>query len=166
MLHDSQGSLVFWYQKSRQKFNGVILNGGTRCRWGRLNAGAVSENSWLSMWSVVSLVRLQVYDTEHPPYLFAARSLWWITLNEFVSDSWSLFTDYIKVHSVCSPVCLSLCMFVSALEPIFLRIWMKCELHIGTRPDLVHSLACSKEHSRADNFMPMYSIGCFAPGRV
>jgi len=46
--HDSQGTLVFWCLKSRQNSDGVTPNGGDKCRWGRLNAGAVAENWWLS----------------------------------------------------------------------------------------------------------------------
>jgi len=48
-------------------------NGDARCRWGRLNAGAVAENWRLSTQSNVNLVGSQVYHTERPPYLFAAR---------------------------------------------------------------------------------------------
>jgi len=33
------GTLVFCCRKSRQNANGVIPNGGAKCRWGRLNAG-------------------------------------------------------------------------------------------------------------------------------
>jgi len=39
--HDSPGTLVFCRRKSRQNSNRVTLNGGAKCRWGRLNAGAV-----------------------------------------------------------------------------------------------------------------------------
>jgi len=38
---------------------------------GRLNVGAIAEYWRLSMRSVVSLVRSQVYDTQRPPHLFA-----------------------------------------------------------------------------------------------
>jgi len=41
---------------------------------GGLNAGVVAENCLLLMQSVVDLVWSQVYRTERPPYLFAARS--------------------------------------------------------------------------------------------
>jgi len=43
-LHDSLRTLVFWCRKSRQNSNGVTPNRGTKCRWGRLNAGAVAAN--------------------------------------------------------------------------------------------------------------------------
>jgi len=46
-----------------------------KCRWGGLNAGAVAENWRKSTRSVDNLARSQVYHTEHPPYLSAARSL-------------------------------------------------------------------------------------------
>jgi len=43
--------------------------------WCRLiNAGALVANWRLSAQSVVTLARSQVYHTERPPYLFAARS--------------------------------------------------------------------------------------------
>ena len=45
-----------------------------KCRWGRLNAVAVAANWRLSKQSVINVVRWQVYHTERPPYLFAARS--------------------------------------------------------------------------------------------
>ena len=32
-------------------------NGGTKCRWGRLNAGAVAAHWWLSTCSIINLVR-------------------------------------------------------------------------------------------------------------
>jgi len=50
--------------------------GGSKCRWGRLNTGAVTANWRLSRWSVVNLVPSQVYHTEHPPYLSAANFPW------------------------------------------------------------------------------------------
>ena len=58
-----------------KKLNWVTPNGGTKCRWGRLNAGVVAENWWLSTWSF-NLALLQVYHAECPPYLFAARLPW------------------------------------------------------------------------------------------
>jgi len=75
---DSPGTLVMWFQKSWQNSNGVTPIGGAKCRCGRLNAGAVAEKRRLSTWSIstVNLVRSQVYHTERPPYLFAARSPW------------------------------------------------------------------------------------------
>jgi len=39
-------------------------NGGAKCRWARVNAGAVAENWRLSTPSVVNLVRSRVYHTE------------------------------------------------------------------------------------------------------
>jgi len=42
----------------------------------RLNVSAVAANWRLSTLRVVNLVRSQVYHTERPPYLFAARSPW------------------------------------------------------------------------------------------
>jgi len=54
--HDSPGTLVFC-RKSRQPSIGITPNGGTKCRWGRLNAGEVAENRRLSMQvSVASLL--------------------------------------------------------------------------------------------------------------
>jgi len=41
-------------------------NGGAKCRWGRLNAGAVAANWRLSTRSAVNLIRSQVYHTERP----------------------------------------------------------------------------------------------------
>jgi len=38
-----------------------------------------------------AIARSQVYRTERPPYLFAARSPWCSSLRGIVSDSWSLF---------------------------------------------------------------------------
>jgi len=59
-------------QKSRQNSNGVTPNGGAKCRWSRLNAGALAAHWRLSTRSVVSLAQSQVCRTERPP--FAARS--------------------------------------------------------------------------------------------
>ena len=73
--HDSLGTLVFWCPKSWQMSNGVTPNGGAKCRWDRLNAGAVAANWRLSSPSVVNLVRSQVYHTERP-LLFAVRLPW------------------------------------------------------------------------------------------
>ena len=47
-------------------------NGGTKCRRGRLNVGAVAINWQISTQTVVNSVPLQIYHTENPPYLFAA----------------------------------------------------------------------------------------------
>jgi len=65
-------------------------NGGAKCRWGRLNTGAVAENWRLSMRSIINLAWSQVYHTERPSYVFAARSPWCSTSRGFVSDRWSL----------------------------------------------------------------------------
>jgi len=90
--HDSPGTLVFLWRKHRQNSNGVTPNWGAKCRWGRLNADALAENWRLSTDSVVNLVRSQVYHTERPPDLFAARSPWCSASRRFVSNSWSLFS--------------------------------------------------------------------------
>ena len=50
------GTLVFWCRKSRKNSNEVTPNWGAKCRWGRLNAGAVAANWQLLMWSFVNLV--------------------------------------------------------------------------------------------------------------
>jgi len=73
MLHAGPGTLVFRCCKSWQNSNGVTPNGGVKCRCSRVNANAVAANWRLLMQSVVILIWLQVYHTEHPPYLFAAR---------------------------------------------------------------------------------------------
>jgi len=90
-LHDSPRTLVFWWRKFRQNSNGVTPNGGTKFRCDMLNAGAAAENCRFSTPSVVNLVQSQVYHTERPPYLFAARSPWCSASRGFVSDSWYLF---------------------------------------------------------------------------
>jgi len=46
---------------------------------------------------------LQVYHTDHPPYLFAAHSPWCSTFHGFVSDSWSLYV------TVTEMVCVGWC---------------------------------------------------------
>jgi len=73
MPHNSPGTLVFWRRKSQQNSNRVIPNGGAKCRWGGLNAGAVAENWQLPTWSIINLAQSQVCHTEHPRYLFTAR---------------------------------------------------------------------------------------------
>jgi len=40
---DSPGVLVFRCRKYRQNSKGVTPNGGTKCRWGKLNAGAACK---------------------------------------------------------------------------------------------------------------------------
>jgi len=50
-LHKRHHTIVFWCQKARQNSHGVTLSGGTKCRWDRLNAGAVAVNRRLSTWS-------------------------------------------------------------------------------------------------------------------
>jgi len=72
MPHNSPGTVVFWCWKPWQNSNGVTPSRGTKCRWGRLNAHAVAE-SWQLLTQSVNLVCSQVYHTERPPYLFAAR---------------------------------------------------------------------------------------------
>ena len=67
-LHDGPGNLVFLFRRSRQNSFGVTPNGGAKCRWGRLNAGAVAANWWLSMRRIANLVRSLVYHTQYPPY--------------------------------------------------------------------------------------------------
>ena len=57
-------SLVFWCQKSQQNLGGVTPPTVAKCRWGRLNAGAVAAHWRLSTQSVVNLVQSLVYDTE------------------------------------------------------------------------------------------------------
>jgi len=89
--HDSSGSLVFRYRRSRQNSN--IPNWGAKCRWGRLNLETFDKTRYKSKTStgasVVNLVQSQVYHTERP--LFAARLLWCSASHGFVSDSWYLF---------------------------------------------------------------------------
>jgi len=63
MPHDSLVTRVFCCRKSRQNSNGVTPNGGAKCGWGRLSAGAVAENWRLSTRSVANLARTQVYHT-------------------------------------------------------------------------------------------------------
>jgi len=79
-LRNSPGTLVFWCRKSGQNSKQGYPNGGTKCRWGSLNAGAIAANWQLLTWNVVILAWLQVYHTEHQPYLFAAHSPWCIPL--------------------------------------------------------------------------------------
>ena len=50
----SKLALLLW--KFWQNLNWVTPNGGAKCRWGRLNAGAAVANWWLLMWSVINLV--------------------------------------------------------------------------------------------------------------
>ena len=83
-------NLIFCCRRSQQNWNGVNWNGAGKCRWERLNAGAVTANWRHSTQLVVNFVRSQVYHTERPPYLFAARSPWCSASSGFVSDSWSL----------------------------------------------------------------------------
>jgi len=52
----------------------------------------VAANWQLLTGSVVDLARSQVYHTEGPRYLFAARSPWCSVSRGFVSDRWSLFS--------------------------------------------------------------------------
>jgi len=52
MPHNSPGTSVFWCQKSWQNSKGEPPNGGAKCRWGSLNAGAVVTNWRLSTLSI------------------------------------------------------------------------------------------------------------------
>jgi len=63
MPHDGPETLVSLCRISQQN-----------CRWGRLNAGAVTASLQLLMRSIVNLIQSQVYHTECPPYLIAACS--------------------------------------------------------------------------------------------
>ena len=45
-------------------------------------------NWWLLTWSDVNLARSQVYHTERPPSLLAARSPWCNASRGFVTDCW------------------------------------------------------------------------------
>jgi len=54
---------------------------------GRLNLGAVAENWRLSTRRVDNLAPSQVYHTERPSYLFAARSPLCSASRGFVSDN-------------------------------------------------------------------------------
>jgi len=76
--------------RSWQNSNGVMPtpNAGIKCRWGRINAGAVAENWRLLTRSIVSLARLQVYYTERVHVIclqHVHRSV--STSRGFVSDS-------------------------------------------------------------------------------
>jgi len=97
--HSSPGTQVFWCRKSQQNSNGSPAMEASKCGLCRLSASAVVENWQLSTRSVVSLVQSQVYHTEHPPYLFVARSLWCST-----SHGLSVTVD---------PCCLTGLMFVN-----------------------------------------------------
>ena len=112
MPHNRPGTLVFCCWKSWQNSNAVSPNGGAKCRWGRLNAGAVAANWQLSMRSIVNLVRSQVCHTGHPSYLFAARSSWCSALRGFVCDSWWTRMSIWHVELTC--------LFSSTLFVIFL----------------------------------------------
>jgi len=93
----AQGLLVCWRRKSRQNSNGVTPNGDVTCRWGRLNAGAAAGN-WRLWTYVVNFVRSQVYHTDRPPYLLAARSSWCSASRRFVGDCWSLLSLVPQSH--------------------------------------------------------------------
>jgi len=68
--HDSpRTSFLIPFRKSRQNSNGVTHQRMRQCRCG-------SCKRRLSTRKVVNLARSQVYHTERPPYLFAARSPW------------------------------------------------------------------------------------------
>jgi len=74
MPHDSPGT--FLTPKISAKLKQDHPNRGAKCRCHRLNAGVVADNWRLSMQSVVNWAQSQVYHTEHPCSLFAARSPW------------------------------------------------------------------------------------------
>jgi len=64
--HNSPVTVVFWCQKSLQNSNRVAPSGGTKCRWGRLNAGTVAENGnfrhkALSTWLSCKFITLSVH---------------------------------------------------------------------------------------------------------
>jgi len=80
--HDSP---VFWCWKSRQNSNGVTPDGGVKCN-------AVAANWLLLPRRVVNLVQSQVYHTERPTYLFAARFLSCSLSCEFISE-WSFCSN-------------------------------------------------------------------------
>jgi len=106
--HDSPGTLVFWCPRYRQNSNGFTPNGSAKCRFGRLNAGAVDANWRLSTRSVVNLVRSQVCQSHWASTLFAARSPWCSALRGFVSDRWSLYnTRTIAVYIACEIIKIS-----------------------------------------------------------
>jgi len=106
MPHYSQG-LYFPVAENLGKTQPGHPNEVAKCRWGRLNAGAVAENLRLSMRSVVNLVRSQLCHTERPRYLFAARraglSETWLILVKIVLprearvDGPMLFTVFIHL---------------------------------------------------------------------
>ena len=92
----------------------VIPNTGTKCRWGKLNAGEVAENGQLSARSVVNLAWSQIYHTERPPYVFAASCvLWCSALRRFVSDSWPC-----QAYLQLSIKCRALLQLLAAIWPV------------------------------------------------
>jgi len=54
----AKGLLVFWCRKSLQISNEITPNGGTKCMWGRLNAGAVAGH-----WRLSDAKRCQLSST-------------------------------------------------------------------------------------------------------
>jgi len=68
MQRDSPGTLVFCCRRLIQNSNGVTPNGGAKCR--------CVSCILATMGAIVKLARSQVYHTERPPYLFAARLPW------------------------------------------------------------------------------------------
>jgi len=93
--HDSPWTTVSWRQRSWQNSNGVTLNLGAKCRWGRWKLGHFRQitryNSKTSIVAgVVNLVQSQVCHSERPP-LFAAHLPWYSASRKFVSNGWRLF---------------------------------------------------------------------------
>ena len=93
--HDSPRT--FLTPKISAKLKRDHPNGGAKCRCHRLNAGVVAENWQLSMQSVVNWAQSQVYHTQHPRYLFAARSPW--CSGSCGLFSWSLLLVGIRASS-------------------------------------------------------------------
>jgi len=116
--------------ETRQNSNAVTPNGGTKCKWGRLNAGAVAENNWRPLTrNVVNLVRSQVYHTVSTLFVcstFAVmqRVAW------FVSDNWSLFCAFARAYiniSFCkriAKICIGLSNFMLMTIMHTLFRWM------------------------------------------
>jgi len=76
MPHNSPATLVFTCWKSEQNLNAITPNGGTKCSWGRLNAGAIS-------------CKLVTFDAKHCQLsLVASLSHWAFTL--FVCSTFAM----------------------------------------------------------------------------
>jgi len=104
MLHGSPGTPVIWCWNCWQNSNGVIPNGGAKCRLGRLNAGEIAENWQLLMQSVVNWRKfialsvhqhvhraavcqwlIFVYTVNHKNVTFYFWLLLWLILTDFYS---------------------------------------------------------------------------------